>query len=155
MLVSREVQAVQAAPAAERGRSAGQGFFGLEGFTMSAEQDLRRQREALAQAVNSHDLGSMKNFIHPSYVGKSKSGHTAGYQDILGLAERLLGAGSDFQETVEIEDLTVSGDRARLTVRRTQEVTRWLWIKHRGTSRAVETWWNVDGRWQLVEEQEL
>lgn len=122
---------------------------------MSAEQDVRRQREALAETVNRHDLESVKRFIHPSYVGKSKSGQTGGYQDIIGLAERLLSPGSDFRESVEIEDLTVSGDRARLTVRRTHEMTRWLWIKHRGASRAVETWWNVDGRWQLVEEQEL
>jgi hypothetical protein len=122
---------------------------------MSAEQEVRRQREALAQAVNSHDLESVKTFIHPSYVGKTKSGHTGGYQDILGLAERLLRPGSDFQEAVEIEDLTVSGDRARLTVRRAHEMTRWLWLKYRGISRAVETWWKVDGRWQLVEEQEL
>src|SRR5438874_1641599 len=103
---------------------------------MSAEQELRRQREALAQAVNSHDLESVRSFVHPSYVGKSKGGHTGGYQDIMGLAERLLGPGSDFQEAVEIEDLTVSGDRARLTVRRTHEMTRWLWIKHQGASRA-------------------
>jgi hypothetical protein len=122
---------------------------------MSAEQELRRQREALAQAVNCHDLESVKNFIHPSYVGKSKTGQTGGYQDIIALAQRLLGPGSDFQETVEIEDLTVNGDRARLIVRRTHEMTRWLWIKHRGSSQAVETWWKVDGRWQLVEEQEL
>ena len=122
---------------------------------MSAEQELRRQREALAEGVNRHDLESVKGFIHPSYVGRSKSGHTGGFQDVLGLVERLLGPGSDFREEVEIEDLTVSGDRARVTVRRTHEMTRWLWIKHRGVSRAVETWWNVDRRGQLVEEQEL
>ncbi len=122
---------------------------------MSAEQEVRRRREALAQAVNAHDMDSVKQFIHPSYVGKSKNGHAGGYQDIIGLAEHLLRPGSDFREAVEIEDLAVNGDRARLTVRRTHEMTRWLWIKHRGTNRAVETWWNVDGRWQLVEEQEL
>ena len=122
---------------------------------MNAEQELRQQREALAQAVNSHDLESVRSFIHPSYVGKSKSGYSSGYQDIIRLAERLLARGSDFEEAVEIEDLAVSGDRARLTVRRTHAVTGWLWIKYRGTTRAVETWWKVDGRWQVVEEQEL
>jgi hypothetical protein len=34
-------------------------------------------------------------------------------------------------------------------------MTGWLWIKHQGTTQAVETWRNVDGRWQLIEEQEL
>jgi hypothetical protein len=122
---------------------------------MSAEQELRQQREALARAVNSHDLESVRSFIHPSYVGKSKGGYSSGYQDIIRLAERMLAPGSDFQEAVEMEDVTVSGDRARVTVRRSHEMTGWLWIKHRGTARAVETWWKVDGRWQLVEEQEL
>ena len=122
---------------------------------MSADQELRRQREALAQAVNGHDLDSVKAFIHPSYVGKSKSGDSVGHQEILCLAERLLAPYSDFEEVVEIEDLAVSGDRARITVRRSHVMTGWLWIKHCGTTRAVETWWKVDGRWQLVEEQEL
>ena len=38
-----------------------------------------------------------------------------------------------------------------------QSLRTWadMWIKHRGTSQAVETWWKVDGGWQLVEEQEL
>jgi hypothetical protein len=66
-----------------------------------------------------------------------------------------LAPGGDFEEEVEIEDITVTGDKARITVRRTHAVTAWLWIKSRATTRAVETWWQVDGRWQLVEEQEL
>jgi hypothetical protein len=122
---------------------------------MSAEQELHEAREALARAVNDHDLESIRSFIHPTYVGKDKTGNSIGYQDIMRLVERLLARGSDFREEVEIEDLAVSGDRARVTVRRTHEVTGWLWFKHRGTARAVETWWKVDGRWQVVEEQEL
>ena len=122
---------------------------------MSTEQELRQQRQALATAVNRHDLEAVKTFVHPSYVGRTKTGITSGYQDIIGLAQRLLAPGSDFEETVEIEDIVVSSDRARLTVRRSHVMTGWLWIKHRGTSQAVETWSNVDGRWQLIEEQEL
>jgi hypothetical protein len=122
---------------------------------MSAEQELRQQREALAQAVNRHDLEAVQRFIHPSYVGKSKSGYSMGYPEVMRLVERLLGPGSDFEEAVEIEDVAVSGERARVTVRRSHTRTAWLWVKHRGTTRAVETWWKVDGRWQLVEEQEL
>jgi hypothetical protein len=122
---------------------------------MSADQELRRQREALAQAVNGHDPESVMAFIHPSCVGKRKSGHSVGYQEIMHLTERLLAPGSDFEEVVEIEDVAVSGDRARITVRRSYVMTGCLSIKHRDTTRAVETWWKVDGRWQLVEEQEL
>lgn len=122
---------------------------------MSAEQEVRRQREALAGAVNRHDLEAVKTFIHPSYVGRTKTGITTGYQDIISIAERLLAPGSDFEETIEIQNVVLNGDRARLTVRRSHVMTGWLWIKHRGATQAVETWWNVEGRWQLVEEQEL
>jgi ketosteroid isomerase-like protein len=122
---------------------------------MSDQQDLQQRRVALAQAVNSHDLDAVRSFIHPSYVGKSSRGVPSGYQDIMRLAEQLFAPESDFGETLEIEDIAVSGDKARVTVRRNQEMTGWLWIKSRSTTRAVETWWKVDGGWQLVEEQEL
>jgi formylglycine-generating enzyme required for sulfatase activity len=116
---------------------------------------VRRQREALALAVNNHDLESIKSFIHSSYVGKGKRGYASGYQEIMALAEWLCAVGSDFQEVVQIENLIVDGDTARLTVRRSCSMTYLLWIKHGGTTRAVETWRKLDGRWQLVEEQEL
>src|SRR5262249_17398728 len=119
------------------------------------EQELRRQRQALAAAVNRHDVTSVKQFIHVSYVGKHKGGHTVGYQEMLNTAERLLGPGSDFQEEVQIEDVTLHGDTARLTVLRTHTATGFLWFTHHGTNRAVETWRLRDGRWQIVEEQEL
>jgi formylglycine-generating enzyme required for sulfatase activity/serine/threonine protein kinase len=124
-------------------------------FATSAEQEVRRQREALALAVNRHDLESIKRFIHPSYVGKCKNGYTSGYQEIIGLTERLCAVGSDFQEVVQIENLIVDGDTARLTVRRSFSMTYLQCIKHRGVIRAVETWRKLDGRWQVVEEQEL
>jgi hypothetical protein len=121
---------------------------------MSVDQDVRRQRAALAEAVNRHDVEAVKRFVHPSYVGRTKAGVSSGYQDLIGLVERLLAPGRDFEEVVEVEDVVVSGDRAQLAVRRNHVMTGWLRIKHRVTTQAVETWWNVDGRWQLVEEQE-
>jgi hypothetical protein len=63
--------------------------------------------------------------------------------------------GSDFQEAVEVEDVAVSGDMARVVVRRSHALTGLLWFRQRREARAVETWWKLDGRWQLVEEQEL
>src|SRR5207247_10552780 len=100
---------------------------------MSAEQEVRRQREALAEAVNRHDVEAVKTFVHPSYVGRTKTGGTGGYQDIIGLSERLLAPGSDFEEAVEVEDVAVSGDRAGLTVRRSHAMTGWRGIEHRGS----------------------
>jgi formylglycine-generating enzyme required for sulfatase activity/serine/threonine protein kinase len=124
-------------------------------FATTAEQEVRQQRQALALAVNDHDLESIKRFVHPSYIGKGKNGYASGYQEMIGLAERLCEANSDFQEVVQIESLIVDGDMARLTVRRSCSMTYLQWIKHRATMRAVETWRKFDGRWQLIEEQEL
>jgi hypothetical protein len=57
---------------------------------MSAEQEVRQQRQALATAVNRHDLEGVKTFVHPSYIGRTKTGITSSYQDIISLAQRLL-----------------------------------------------------------------
>jgi len=122
---------------------------------MSADQELRQQRHALAQAVNGRNLASVKAFIHPSCIGRTRNGQSLGYQDIVRLAEQLLAPGSDFEERVEVEDVAVSGDTARVIVRRSHEMTSCRGTKHRGTARDVETWWKISGRWQLVEGQEL
>jgi SnoaL-like domain len=121
---------------------------------MSAEDEVRRQRELLAAAVNGHDLEAVRAFMHPTYVGRARGGAAGGYADILALAERLLAPGQGLAEAVQVEAVAVAGDAARLTVRRTREGGGWLaWP--RGPARAVETWWRVGGRWLLVEEQEL
>src|SRR5260370_27781316 len=69
--------------------------------------------------------------------------------------EGLCGVERDLQEVVQIENLIVDGDTARLTMRSNFSMTYLHCIKHRGTIRAVETWRKLDGRWQLVEEQVL
>ena len=85
---------------------------------MSDQQQLRQRREALAHAVNSHDLEAVLSFIHPSFVGKTKRGFSVGYQDMVRVVEQLLAPGNDYQETLEIEEIEVSGDSARLVARR-------------------------------------
>ncbi len=87
---------------------------------MSDQHALRQRREALAQAVNSHDLEAVLSFIHPSFVGKTKRGYSVGYQDMVRMAEPLFAPGKDYQETVEIEEIEVSGDSAKLVVRRVE-----------------------------------
>ena len=85
---------------------------------MSVQQQLRQRREALAHAVNSHDLEAVLAFIHPSFVGKTKDGFSVGYQDMIRVVEQLSAPGKDYQETVEIEEIEVSGDSAKLVVQR-------------------------------------
>ena len=122
---------------------------------MNDQQELRQRREALAEAVNAHKLESVKSFVDPSYVGKTKLGISSSYQDIMRMVERLFAPGSDFQETVEIEDISVSREEAHITVCRSSEMSGWLLIKQRSKSRAIETWKKVDGVWRLFEEQAL
>ncbi len=175
---------------------------------MSDQHELQQRREALAEAVNRHDLHAVRSFIHPLYVGKTKSGFTAGYHDMVRMVEQLFAQGKDYQEAVEIEEIEVTGDSAKLVSRRTERgrlydpkqvglfnvlglmflimaiisMSRsgeWDFQKvfgvvgfavasvalfgaalfmrrsrHR-TVRYQETWRTTDGRWLLVEEQEL
>jgi hypothetical protein len=122
---------------------------------MRPEDEVRQRREALALAVNQHDLEAVRSFLHPSFVARAKGGQTADHDEMVRLAERLLAPGGDYEVQVEIQGIAVSGGTARVTVARSHATTGWLRIKHRGLTRAVETWSRVDGRWLLVEEQEL
>jgi len=114
---------------------------------MSDQQELRQRREALAQAVNSHDLEAVLSFIHPSFAGKCCGFRIAGYKHVVRMLEQLCAPGSDYQETVAIEEIEVSGDSARLLVRR---------VARTGScsqeDRVQETWRLIDGRWLMVEE---
>jgi hypothetical protein len=87
---------------------------------MSDQQELRQRREALAQAVNRHDLEAVLSFIHPTFLGKTKQGFSAGYKEIVPMMEQLFAPGKDYQETVEIEEIDESGDSAKLVTRRTE-----------------------------------
>ncbi len=87
---------------------------------MSDQQELRQRREALVQAVNRHDLEAVRSFIHPTYVGKTKQGFSVGYKEMVPIVEQLFAPGKDYQETVEIEEIDVSGDCAKLVTRRTE-----------------------------------
>jgi hypothetical protein len=87
---------------------------------MSDQQELRQRREALAQAVNRHDLEAVRSFIHPTFVGKTKQGFSIGYKEMVPMVELLFAPGKDYQETVEIEEIEVSGDSAKLVTRRTE-----------------------------------
>jgi hypothetical protein len=87
---------------------------------MSDQQELRQRREALAQAVNRHDLEAVRAFIHPTFVGKTKQGFSVGYKEMVPMMEQLFAPEKDYQETVVIEQIEASGDSAKLVTRRTE-----------------------------------
>ena len=174
---------------------------------MTQEEQLREQRQALNAALNSHDLATATSLLHPDFVAKGKYGASMDYQALVQCMQKLP---KDFVSQVEVEDVDVSGDNAKLVVRRTEGrpvdhakthwgdvawgiamgVTGWgalgrlladpwsvntassvvlfiamiglgvfLGFQARRSSqrqvRAQETWRSIDGRWLLVQEQEL
>ncbi len=91
---------------------------------MSQEQDLRARREALAQAVNRHDLPGVHDCIHPSFTCKTALGFSVGYKEVATAMEQLCAPGNNYQETVEIETIEVSGDSAKIVTRRGEQMER-------------------------------
>lgn len=94
---------------------------------MTHEELLREQRQALNAAINKRDLETMKSVVHPSYVGKGKLGASMDYPAMMRLVESLP---KDFVSAVEVESIEVSGDNAKLVVRRTEgrpghAITHW------------------------------
>jgi hypothetical protein len=179
---------------------------------MSDQQELRQRREALAHAVNRHDLQGVLACIHPSFACKTKWCFSVGYKDVAQAMEQLCAPGNDYKETVEIETIEVTGDSATVVTRRVEQMERgalqnrpratrpfvflailfagltilsirsvvlgrdqavvslvatvvaslgcvcWEFYQRRAVNRALryrETWRRSEGRWLMVEEQEL
>jgi hypothetical protein len=76
----------------------------------------------LAQAVNRHDLQAVRSFIHPTFVGKTRQGHSVGYQAMVPMIEQLFAPEKDYEESVEIEEIEASGEGGKLVTRRTERV---------------------------------
>ena len=174
---------------------------------MTQEEQLRVQRQALNAALNSRDLATATSFLHPDFVARGKYGASMDYQALVQHMQKLP---KDFVSQVEVEAVDVSGDNAKLVVRRTDRrlvdpgETNWgdvawgiglgvigwvalgrlvadLWSVNTASSvamfiawfglgvflgfrarrssqrqvRAQETWRSIDGRWLVVQEQEL
>jgi hypothetical protein len=186
--------------------------FGLskrkEVTLMTQEEQLRAQRQALNAALNSRDPATATSFLHPDFVAKGKSGAS---MDFKALVQHMQQVPRHIVSLVEVEAVDVSGDSAKLMVRRTERqlvdpdaiaywpdviwgivvgVTGWvalsrllaepwsvntasvvvlfvamvglgLYLGFQGRRRsqsqvrAQETWRNIDGRWLVVEEQEI
>ena len=91
---------------------------------MSDQQELRQRREALAQAVNRHDLPGVLDCMHPSFATKPSWGFAVGYKDVVKGLEQLFAPGNDYKETVEIETIEVSGESAIVVTRRGEQMKR-------------------------------
>lgn len=84
---------------------------------MTQEEQLRAQRQALNAALNSRDLATATSFLHPDFLAKGKSGASMDYQ---ALVQHIQQSPKDIVSLVEVEAVDVSGDSAKLVVRRTE-----------------------------------
>jgi hypothetical protein len=123
---------------------------------MERELEIRKQREALLNAVNAHDLDAIRAMVDPSYEGKNEAGAVVIEHDkVIDYAAGLFRKHPEYREALEIEDLQIAGDTARLTTRRTERYTGLFGMARTRDARQVETWRERDGRWVLAEERVL
>ena len=88
---------------------------------MTHEEHLNERRQALNAAINKWDLESITSFVHPSFVCKARDGSAlSDYQTMMKSIEQMRSMARDFHSQVEVEAVDVSGDSAKLVVRRTE-----------------------------------
>ena len=90
---------------------------------MTPEEQLRERRNALNEAINKQDIGTIKSILHPDFVAKAPGGQEMDGQAMIRQLEQALHRGLEFRSEIEVEAVQVSGDRANLRVRRTEAGT--------------------------------
>ena len=116
--------------------------------------ELRARREALAAAVNARDTHAIRAILHPTFTSRSTSGPAWTYDQMMGALAQLRNR-PEFGERVEIEEILVDGDRAKLTTL-LHDSDKWFWfLTKRDTHRQTESWERVGGEWRLMSEQTL
>ncbi|MDA1055983.1 MAG: nuclear transport factor 2 family protein [Planctomycetota bacterium] len=87
---------------------------------MSDESELLEQRHALNAAINDHDVEKTTSFLHLDFVAQGTGGHSYNRQMAVQQLEQMLQPSFNLQSQIEVEHVEVSGDNAKLRVRRTE-----------------------------------
>ncbi len=123
---------------------------------MPHEQELRQQRDALLNAVNTHDLDAIRALVDLTYEGKNEAGTVCLRHDaVIDHAASLFRKHPEYRELLEIEDVEIVEDTARLTTCRIERYTGLFGAARSRQARQVETWRLRDGQWVLSEERVL
>ena len=88
--------------------------------SMTLQEQLREQRQALNAAINNHDLETATSYLHADFVAKGTDGHSYDRQAAVRQLEQFLKPSMNFHSQIDVEDVEVSGDSATLRVRRTE-----------------------------------
>ena len=89
---------------------------------MTQEEQLHQQRQALNAALNNHDLEMATSFLHPDFVAKGTDGHSYNRQEAVRQLEQFLKPSMNFHSQIEMENVEVSGNGAKLRVCRTERL---------------------------------
>jgi len=119
------------------------------------QKALRARREAMAKAVNAHDVKAIKAFIDTSFTSKTKDGKTITYEQVMQALDQLFQMAKDFQESDKIEKIEVDGDAGKITLTETATFTDPNGKKQSETEREREVWTRKNGRWVLTGEEQL
>ena len=119
------------------------------------QKALRMRREAMARAVNAHDVKAIKAFFDPSFTSKTRSGQTITYEQVMQALDQIFQSAKDFQESDKIEKIEVDGDAGKITLTETATFTDPNGKKQSETERQRETWMKKNGRWLLTGEEQL
>ena len=119
------------------------------------EQEVRDQRAALLQAVNAKDWDAVKSILHPSFYAKGILGFKFRRGLMFAAVKLMFMTCRAFREDMRIDDLQLEGDRAELTVTRTDSMKILGVFPKKATDRYKEIWGKHEGRWLMLSEQHL
>ena len=119
------------------------------------ERELRDQRAALLKALNAKDWDAVKSVMHPSFKAKAILGLEFSRDFTVGAAKIALMAGTGFRENIQIDEVQIEGDRAELTVTRTDSQKVLGIFPKEDVNRYKEIWEKFDGRWMMLGEEVL
>jgi hypothetical protein len=116
----------------------------------AAEQELRDRRTALNEAVKARDWKVMESFLHPDFYERGILGIPLSRGLVLFLTKVALRLNSRFREDVQVEEVRIEGDKALLTVTRTDTFKLLGVIPRKDIQRCTELWMNTNGRWLMM-----
>jgi hypothetical protein len=126
---------------------------------MAETTDIQVRRQALVQAINARDVETIGTFIHPEFKALMEVAGRGQFwrrDQLLQQVKVMFDSLSEFEETVVIEKIEVSGDIAKLSTLRTDRGKMRIWffpIERTDSALQLETWKLEDGQWMLIEAQ--
>ncbi|MFN3650592.1 MAG: nuclear transport factor 2 family protein [Armatimonadota bacterium] len=105
--------------------------------------------------INKHDGPAVEAFLHPSFVGKDKSGKVLNRDWMMNVYYRAFDRDPSMRVSLKIEKLAIKGDAAQLRTQVTTHYTDANGHPKQLSGRYQETWKKSGGKWLFTRYQEL